>query len=190
MSLFDPVGAATINNSVLSNDTTTTTATNSSSASGFNNPSTRPREDYVATVRSCNNIAGGTASNRRIQEGIAYLGTVSGTPVEGPGPGACGRVSCSYGGAIYWCNDVSFLASLSLSLTQTYYKQTKRQWRMKANFSSKPQNLETKVLSSFSAIGDGAQLLVDHCSYAYERGVNGQQFYDDGWNVIVKYESC
>ncbi|KAL7908090.1 hypothetical protein GGI35DRAFT_480810 [Trichoderma velutinum] len=40
-----------------------------------------------------------------INTGISYLRGVSGVPVEGPGPGACGRVSCSNDGAIWWCND-------------------------------------------------------------------------------------
>jgi len=33
-------------------------------------------------------------------------------PANGPGPGACGRVSCSWNSAIYWCNDVGFLSFL------------------------------------------------------------------------------
>jgi hypothetical protein len=28
-------------------------------------------------------------------------------PKSRPGPGMCGRVSCSYQTAIWWCNDVS-----------------------------------------------------------------------------------
>lgn len=28
-------------------------------------------------------------------------------PSNGPGPGRCGRVSCAYDTAIFWCNDVS-----------------------------------------------------------------------------------
>lgn len=42
-----------------------------------------------------------------IWEGINHLNHVSGTPVSNPGPGMCGRVSCSYNSAIWWCNDVS-----------------------------------------------------------------------------------
>lgn len=41
-----------------------------------------------------------------IDDGIYYLNGVPGTPTLGPGPGNCGRVSCSYNSAIYWCNDV------------------------------------------------------------------------------------
>ncbi|EGO61634.1 hypothetical protein NEUTE1DRAFT_98715 [Neurospora tetrasperma FGSC 2508] len=40
-----------------------------------------------------------------IQTGMFYLNKVPGKPTNGPGPGNCGRVSCSYGAAIYWCND-------------------------------------------------------------------------------------
>jgi hypothetical protein len=43
----------------------------------------------------------------RIEEGWNHLNGVKGKPVNGPGPGTCGRVSCSYNSAIYWCNDVS-----------------------------------------------------------------------------------
>ncbi|KAK3388550.1 hypothetical protein B0T20DRAFT_98089 [Sordaria brevicollis] len=44
------------------------------------------------------------ASNEEIVKGIKYLRTVSGRPKNGPGPDNCGRVSCSYYSAIYWCN--------------------------------------------------------------------------------------
>ncbi|KAI9036071.1 uncharacterized protein KD926_002447 [Aspergillus affinis] len=46
-----------------------------------------------------------TAIRRRIEEGIAHLHRVKGKPRNGPGPGNCGRVSCSYRSAIWWCND-------------------------------------------------------------------------------------
>jgi hypothetical protein len=42
-----------------------------------------------------------------IRRGIEYLRYVQGRPRNGPGPGNCGRVSCSYNAAIWWCNDVS-----------------------------------------------------------------------------------
>lgn len=41
-----------------------------------------------------------------IWEGINHLNHVSGRPMSKPGPGVCGRVSCSYDSAIWWCNDV------------------------------------------------------------------------------------
>lgn len=46
------------------------------------------------------------ASSSRIEEGISYLRRVPGQPHNGPGPGKCSRVSCSYDSAIWWCNDV------------------------------------------------------------------------------------
>ncbi|KAK6852853.1 hypothetical protein PG995_011404 [Apiospora arundinis] len=45
------------------------------------------------------------ADKGRIQQGINYLRGVGGAPRNGPGPGNCGRVSCSYNAAIWWCND-------------------------------------------------------------------------------------
>ena len=47
------------------------------------------------------------ANKQCIEEGIAYLRTVPAAPRNGPGPGNCGRVSCSHNSTIYWCNDVS-----------------------------------------------------------------------------------
>lgn len=49
------------------------------------------------------------ADKGRILEGINYLNHLpaSDRPTNGPGPGNCGRVSCSYNSAIWWCNDVS-----------------------------------------------------------------------------------
>ncbi|KAG8422833.1 hypothetical protein J3459_010014 [Metarhizium acridum] len=42
---------------------------------------------------------------RRIEEGIEYLRGLAGVPRNGPGPETCGRVSCSYQAAIWWCNN-------------------------------------------------------------------------------------
>lgn len=52
-----------------------------------------------------------SASLPRIQEGISYLRGLPGQPSEPPGPMACGRVSCSWDAAIWWCNDVGNYAS-------------------------------------------------------------------------------
>ncbi|KAL2827680.1 hypothetical protein BJY01DRAFT_255602 [Aspergillus pseudoustus] len=40
-----------------------------------------------------------------IKQGIKYLRKVKGSPRLSAGPNECGRVSCSYNAAIYWCND-------------------------------------------------------------------------------------
>ena len=53
----------------------------------------------------CNNY--GDADYLAILDGIQYLRHVPGTPANGPGPNNCGRVSCSFQSAIWWCNDVS-----------------------------------------------------------------------------------
>ncbi|KAG7053123.1 Secreted protein [Colletotrichum scovillei] len=44
------------------------------------------------------------ADRKRLAQGARYLLDVKGKPTRGPGPGSCGRVSCSYNSAIYWCN--------------------------------------------------------------------------------------
>ncbi|KAI1262862.1 hypothetical protein F5Y18DRAFT_429733 [Xylariaceae sp. FL1019] len=41
----------------------------------------------------------------RVQQGIEYLKDLKGTCTNGAGPGNCGRISCSWTAAIYWCND-------------------------------------------------------------------------------------
>ncbi|KAG6003456.1 hypothetical protein E4U54_000680 [Claviceps lovelessii] len=45
------------------------------------------------------------AETSHIKEGIEYLYGSSGKPKNGPGPGACARLSCSYRSAIWWCHD-------------------------------------------------------------------------------------
>lgn len=61
----------------------------------------------------------GPADRDEIRKGIDYLYKVNGRPKNGPGPGNCGRVSCSNNAAIWWCNDVSLrvLCSRSVSLS-------------------------------------------------------------------------
>ncbi|KAK8076903.1 hypothetical protein PG996_003073 [Apiospora saccharicola] len=38
-------------------------------------------------------------------DGVEYLRNIPDSPTNGPGPGNCGRVSCSDNSAIWWCND-------------------------------------------------------------------------------------
>ncbi|KAF4506700.1 hypothetical protein G6O67_006755 [Ophiocordyceps sinensis] len=58
-------------------------------------------------VKRGNVICGVWASATRgaIINGISYLRRVRGSATSGPGPGNCGRVSCSRNAAIWWCND-------------------------------------------------------------------------------------
>lgn len=76
--------------------------------------SSRAPSDYTPINLDCwvNMNKYDRASVYYIWQGIDYLESVPGTPGNGPGPGNCGRVSCSYSSAIYWCNDVSSLSTL------------------------------------------------------------------------------
>ena len=48
-------------------------------------------------------------SSAHIKDGVEYLRRISGKPGQGPGPSSCGRVSCSWDSAIWWCNDVGYM---------------------------------------------------------------------------------
>lgn len=50
------------------------------------------------------------ADYSRVLEGAQYLRRIKGRPELSPGPEECGRVSCHYNTAIWWCNDVSSLS--------------------------------------------------------------------------------
>lgn len=75
--------------------------------------------EHQPAARYCDLDGWGRCSTNRVQQGIYYLGDV-------PGPGSCGRVSCSYNAAIYWCNDVRVLSfvieplQVSKSVSGTY----------------------------------------------------------------------
>lgn len=97
----DPATAAAINNTVNEE----LAKSNSPAAPSHDLAGLSPQSQ--PTVHMCNLPQWDTCSAHRAQQGVYYLGTVPGQPGMGPGPGNCGRVSCSYGAAIYWCNDVS-----------------------------------------------------------------------------------
>ncbi|KAI1320861.1 hypothetical protein F5Y16DRAFT_405454 [Xylariaceae sp. FL0255] len=61
--------------------------------------------DRTYTKDICKVGLDGAGELIRIQQGITYLRSLSGTCTNGPGPGNCGRISCSWSSAIYWCND-------------------------------------------------------------------------------------
>jgi hypothetical protein len=80
-------------------------------------PQARSNDDEAPHLQKrfdikCNNH--GSANLKLIKEGIAYLYGVRGKPTIGPGPGKCGRVSCSWSAAIWWCNDVSVCITTTL----------------------------------------------------------------------------
>ncbi|KAH8167122.1 hypothetical protein CIB48_g1107 [Xylaria polymorpha] len=55
------------------------------------------------------------ASVFHIRQGITYLRKIHGNCTNGPGPGNCGRVSCSYGSGIWFCNDNPYPMSVPCS---------------------------------------------------------------------------
>ncbi|KAH8671595.1 hypothetical protein BX600DRAFT_434694 [Xylariales sp. PMI_506] len=68
----------------------------------------RDTVDCAIYGRDSNNDPIDGAALDSVDPQITYLRGVSGQPVEGPGPGACGRVACNYSptrdSAIWWCN--------------------------------------------------------------------------------------
>lgn len=98
LTVADPLAAAAINQSV-SGTLNETNLIELLARDASSNP----------TTIICNEFP--SASAQRIRDGITYLKGVPGKPSNGPGPGTCGRVSCSYDSAIYWCNDVRNLPS-------------------------------------------------------------------------------
>ncbi|PHH74360.1 hypothetical protein CDD80_3121 [Ophiocordyceps camponoti-rufipedis] len=74
-------------------------------------PSKLAQEELALLVTDWNiatSLCGGkwqATSVRRVREGIGYLRRVRGQPNSQAGPSRCGRVSCAYNSAIWWCND-------------------------------------------------------------------------------------
>ncbi|KND90705.1 hypothetical protein TOPH_04595 [Tolypocladium ophioglossoides CBS 100239] len=95
-------------------------------------------------------------------EGINYLLTLNGQPRNGPGPAACGRVSCSgEDTAIYWCND-----------------------------DTQPKTLESWKSIADGAVFRISLCSGDESAGFNEKQVAGQVFHWTNWNVIVKQETC
>lgn len=65
------------------------------------------RVDFSNARVYCDRKTFGSASVDGLSQGIDHLRGLGGRARSGGGPGACGRVSCSYGTGIWWCNDVS-----------------------------------------------------------------------------------
>ncbi|KAK3998289.1 hypothetical protein QBC44DRAFT_338278 [Cladorrhinum sp. PSN332] len=102
-----------------------------------------------------------SATKARILEGVDYLHGVKGQPVNGPGPGNCGRVSCSYDSAIWWCNDNPTTKALP---------------------SFDPIADAAAIIVTDCPEMDTEVLGV--------RTISGQRFQDDLWNCIVRGAHC
>ncbi|KAL2826231.1 hypothetical protein BDW59DRAFT_171895 [Aspergillus cavernicola] len=116
------------------------------------------RTDFYGAKYVCGRWSG--ARHNPIVDGIKYLRGISGRPGAGPGPGNCGRVSCSYDSAIWWCND----------------SPKSKQLRSYGSIADGAQYVVqhctiTPSGSSFSS-------------------VTGQAFHKTDWNVIVRGANC
>ncbi|KAI1318293.1 hypothetical protein F5Y16DRAFT_419067 [Xylariaceae sp. FL0255] len=87
-------------------------------SSRTNNGDTLNGRYYTSTI--CNVGLPGPANTYRIEQGASYLMGLKGTCENGPGPGNCGRISCSYNSAIYWCNDNPYSSSYDCSSFGNY----------------------------------------------------------------------
>ncbi|KAG8677681.1 hypothetical protein FPOAC1_003708 [Fusarium poae] len=97
-----------------------------------------------------------------IATGIDYLRSVKGKPKNGPGPGNCGRVSCTQNGAIWWCND---------------------------NASSKTLDGFGDIADGAEYLGKKCTRWGWE-NGSYKAFLSGKAFHEDNWNVIVQKDSC
>ncbi|KAE8133638.1 hypothetical protein BDV38DRAFT_274208 [Aspergillus pseudotamarii] len=106
----------------------------------------------------------GAADGNKVQEGIEYLkNDVAGKPTNGPGPGNCGRVSCSYNNAIWWCND---------------------------NTESKTLDSFREIGLAAEEICNRCWMSALSSDSGFENLCAGQMFMKDKWNVIVRDAKC
>ncbi|KAK7745560.1 hypothetical protein SLS53_003060 [Cytospora paraplurivora] len=99
------------------------------------------------------------ANEGSIADGIDYLSLLPGKPSNGPGPSECGRVSCSWNAAIWWCNDND----------HTYILDSF--WEIAQG----AQDIDSKC-HYFDP-------------YTWTVWTSGQNFFKENWNVIVRYDS-
>ncbi|RYP73364.1 hypothetical protein DL769_004237 [Monosporascus sp. CRB-8-3] len=74
----------------------------------------------------------GWADKEAIVEAITYLRDLTGACYSYPGPGFCGRISCSYNSAVWWCNDkpevVNYPCSSFADFVQMITNECSDQW--------------------------------------------------------------
>ncbi|KAJ1337333.1 hypothetical protein MN608_00185 [Microdochium nivale] len=66
-------------------------------------PNPAARSPLTHWLVYCNTMNAG--DRQYAQDGVSHLSGLKGAPTIGPGPKNCQRVSCSWGTAIYWCNE-------------------------------------------------------------------------------------
>ncbi|KAK4647848.1 uncharacterized protein QC761_104990 [Podospora bellae-mahoneyi] len=104
-----------------------------------------------------------------IARGIDYLWQlpIYPMPTNGPGPGNCGRVSCSYDSAIWWCNDNDFSKTV--------------RW---INISAGAEYMN----GAFGSFWGNKGKCVDSDDGAWQSA--GQAFYPGNFNVILNADKC
>ncbi|PNY27512.1 Uncharacterized protein TCAP_02562 [Tolypocladium capitatum] len=60
--------------------------------------------EFSASSVACDKFLWGFSSYDTVSKNIDHLRPLQGRPRNKAGPSACGRVSCSYNSAIWWCN--------------------------------------------------------------------------------------
>ncbi|KAL4975535.1 hypothetical protein BDW66DRAFT_151823 [Aspergillus desertorum] len=77
---------------------------NTNSTSSASTLEKRRANDFNALRITCGGRWHAVSYDGALREALRLYG-IKGKPRNGPGPGNCGRVGCSYGTSIVWCND-------------------------------------------------------------------------------------
>ncbi|KAL9115525.1 MAG: hypothetical protein Q9227_000846 [Pyrenula ochraceoflavens] len=116
---------------------------------------------------NCDEVQGWHGADLRyIQDGLKHLRGLEGYAASSPGPGTCGRVSCSYASAIWWCNDVPIL-----------------------------QNINPMKVA-WEAISNSVDYSISNCPLCPGGGpydapcIFAQNFMPKGWNTIIRSDDC
>lgn len=72
----------------------------------------RKAQDFHATQIDCGRFE--SVEWMEALKRVQYLYGVGGKPTNGPGRGACTRVSCAYNTAVVWCNDVRYFPLIEM----------------------------------------------------------------------------
>ncbi|KAL4988095.1 hypothetical protein BDW68DRAFT_177145 [Aspergillus falconensis] len=72
----------------------------------------RLSKDFDSLRITCGGRWHAVSYDGALREALRLYG-IKGKPRNGPGPGNCGRVGCSYGTSIVWCNDNQRIKTLS-----------------------------------------------------------------------------
>ncbi|KAL6232796.1 hypothetical protein BDW75DRAFT_242633 [Aspergillus navahoensis] len=72
----------------------------------------RRAKDFNTLRITCGGRWHAVSYDGALREALRLYG-IKGRPRNGPGPGNCGRVGCSYGTSIVWCNDNTTTRTLS-----------------------------------------------------------------------------